>query len=121
MLVKLWEIRMIFLSIITYGLASIFLKKGALQMPSYTVDNLLVNYYYFLSIFFLIVHAFIWQLVLMNHKLNFDFIYKSFYYPLLLLISYFIFEETISLWNIVGTALIVFGLVMITKKQNLGE
>ena len=43
--------------------------------------------------------------------------FNSLYYPLILLISFFIFKEDISWGNILGTAIIIFGLMIGTKKE----
>jgi len=84
---------------------------GALSMSHYTISSILSNYYYILSLFFLFLQAMVWQFALKKYKLNHAYMFTSLYYPLLLLSSYFVFQEEITVGNIIGTAVIISGLV----------
>ncbi|UAM96605.1 hypothetical protein K8354_09645 [Polaribacter litorisediminis] len=99
----------IFLSVFVYAFASIFLKLGALSMGAYNLLNIIHNYFYLFSICCLFIHALLWQLALKSNPLNVAYAIKTIYYPILLGVSYFVFDESISLYNIIGTILILFG------------
>jgi drug/metabolite transporter (DMT)-like permease len=107
----------IFLSIILHVLASLFLKKGAIQLEQFSFNSIATNYYYLSSIFCLLLQAFFWQVVLKKYSLNFAYIFTSLYYPLILLVSYILFKEKVTPGNIIGTLFIISGL-MLTKIKN---
>lgn len=86
-------------------------------MSGFSVVDILYNYYYHISIFCLLLHAYFWQLTLKNIPLNVAYLYKSLHYPIILFMSYFIFYEEISLFNIAGIILIVTGVIYISKNR----
>jgi|LSQX01.2.fsa_nt_gb drug/metabolite transporter (DMT)-like permease len=108
---------LIFTSILFHVFASVFIKYGALSMDNFTLYDIITNYHYFIALFFLFLQALSWQLVLKKYKLSTAYMFNSLYYPLILLISFFIFKEDISWGNILGTAIIIFGLMIGTKKE----
>lgn len=105
----------IILSLIFHLCASFFLKSGALSMTEYTLISVLTNYYYWTSIFFLFLQAIAWQIALKNFSLNYAYMFNSLYYPMVLLLSYFVFSEYISFANLFGTMLIIVGLILSKK------
>lgn len=109
--------KLIFLSIIFHVLASIFLKFGSLSLGGYNVLEIVTNPYYIISLFFLFLQAIVWQFTLKRYNLNFAYSFTSLYYPLILLSSFFIFNENITIGNVIGTFIIVVGLILSLKNK----
>lgn len=108
----------IILSILFHAAASILLKFGALSIEHFSILNVATNGFYLLSILFLFLKAIVWQLCLKTYNLNYAYLYTSAYYPIILFVSYIVFHESITIGNILGTLLIVIGIVFLTKKGN---
>jgi multidrug transporter EmrE-like cation transporter len=108
---------LIALTILFHLFASVFLKTGAIYMDEYAVLQIISNKFYWLSIFFLFLQAITWQLALKKYSLNYAYMFTSLYYPAILIISFFVFSEDLTIGNILGTVLIVFGLIL-SKRIN---
>ena len=61
------------------------------------------------------IYAIIWQQVLKRIELTTAYMFKGTSLIFVLLFSALIFNETITLWNVVGTALIVGGIVWFAR------
>ena len=61
------------------------------------------------------IYAIIWQQVLKRIELTTAYMFKGTSLIFVLLFSALIFNETITLWNIVGASLIVGGIVWFAK------
>jgi drug/metabolite transporter (DMT)-like permease len=96
-------------------MASVFLKIGAISMQQFGVVEIMTNVFYILSIGLLFLKAIVWQLSLKKYDLNYVYLFTSCYYPLLLFISYLVFDEVITIGNIFGTLLIIGGIVYLTR------
>jgi drug/metabolite transporter (DMT)-like permease len=73
---------------------------------------------YLCGIVMLILQAFFWQIVLTYHELSRVYMATALYYPGLLIVSYFIFGESVSYWNLFGTIIIAIGTVMLLTEKN---
>jgi drug/metabolite transporter (DMT)-like permease len=93
------------------------LKFGALSLGGFSVVNVLTNIFYLLALFFLFLQAFSWQQSLRRFNLSHAYMFTSLYYPFILLASYFIFSESLTLGNIAGTAIIITGLLFTRKPE----
>ncbi len=68
-----------------------------------------------ISVMILGIYAIIWQQVLKRIELTTAYMFKGTSLIFVLLFSALIFNETITLWNIVGASLIVGGIVWFAK------
>ena len=100
----------ILLAVIFHASAGILIKYSALSMESYSLSNIITNYLYYASLSFFFLQALSWQFALKKYDLHNAYIYMSIYYPLILLASYFLFDEKITVGNIAGIILIMGGL-----------
>lgn len=101
------------LTFLIYTFTSIFTKLASLQEP------LSVAYLgcFAGAIAVLGLYAILWQKVLSFMPLNKAFLCKSVTLILGLLVAHFVFSEAITLYNILGAAFIVGGLVVLSCKQ----
>lgn len=106
----------VLLSIIFRVFASLFLKEGAISMEEYSFLNIATNYYYFISIIFLALQAVCWQLSLKKFDLNYAYMFNGLFYPLILIVCYFYFGESISVNNIIGMVFISGGITLSFKR-----
>jgi len=108
----------IILSIICQSVSVAIGKKAALSMSGYTFYNVITNPYYIISLFILGLQAIFWQLALKQYNLSFAYLFTSLIYPIILIISYFIYNENISMNNIIGSLIIVVGVIIVTRNTN---
>lgn len=109
--------RYILLSVLFHVCSSVALKFGALNLGSFSLLNVLTNVFYLLALFFLFLQALSWQHSLRHFNLSHGYMFTSLYYPIILLASYFIFSESLTLGNIAGTAIIISGLLLTRKPE----
>jgi multidrug transporter EmrE-like cation transporter len=102
--------KFIMIAILFHACASVFLKYGAIKMEGYTLHFIISNYFYFASLLFLLFQAISWQFALKKYDLHHAYVFMSLYYPFILVASYFIFNENITIGNMAGVVLIIGGL-----------
>jgi multidrug transporter EmrE-like cation transporter len=105
---------LIFLSILLQSLSGLFGKKGALEIERFTVINAISNLNYLLSLVCLGLQAITWQIALKKYPLSFAYSFMSGVYVLILIFSFFVFHESISLNNILGTVIIMIGIIFLS-------
>jgi multidrug transporter EmrE-like cation transporter len=110
--------KLIILSIIFHVLATICLKFGAIHNEEYTIPAIATNTFYLLSLFSLFLQALTWQFTLRKYNLSHAYMYTTLYYPLILLFSYFVFNESITFGNLVGTIIIIIGITFPKALRN---
>jgi multidrug transporter EmrE-like cation transporter len=97
-------------AILFHVCASVLLKYGAINMESYSLPYIVTNYSYIASIIFLFLQALSWQFALKKYDLHQAYIFMGLYYPLILIASYFLFDEKLTTGNLAGVILIIGGL-----------
>ena len=101
---------LILIAIFFHACASILLKYGAINMEVYNITNILRNYFYIVSLLFLLFQALSWQFALKKYELHHAYTFMSLYYPMIMIASYFLFGEKITPGNVTGIVLIIAGL-----------
>lgn len=104
----------IFLSILFQSLSVILGKFASLYIKEFNIMNIILNPFYILSIVCLGFQAIFWQLTLKNFSLSFSYMFNSMVYIVILVASHFFFNENISIFNIIGSLLIILGLIVMT-------
>lgn len=102
------------IAFVIYSLSSIFIKYASLH-------NILSKKYwvfYVMAIFLLMIYAFLWQRILRRFSLFFAYSAKSMVIIFVLLWSLLIFNERILIQNIIGSLLIILGIVVVNKDVN---
>lgn len=113
-----------FLIIISIGLVvigQIFGKIGSTNI-SISDFNLMqfFNLFIVLGYTCLIAQGLIWLIVLRRFELSFVYPFMSLSYVLIPPVSYFVFDEIVTAWKVVGSCLIIIGIASIAlgKKEN---
>jgi drug/metabolite transporter (DMT)-like permease len=107
----------ILLSLIFQSVSIIFGKFASLSIQSITIENLLSNPYYMLTLGCLFLQAIAWQQALRYYPLSWSYMFMSGIYPVILLSSYFIFHEQITLSNLLGALIILIGVFNLLKNN----
>ena len=105
----------LFLSLLFQSAAFGIGKQAALTIESFTLFNVLSNPFYLASIGCLGFHAIVWQLVLRIYPLSFAYFFMSLVFVNILLISHLFFDEAISINNILGSAVIMAGVLILSR------
>ena len=104
----------LFLSLLLQSAAFGIGKQAALTIESFTFLNVLANPFYLASIGCMVFHAIVWQLVLRIYPLSFAYFFMSLVFINILLISHLFFDEVISIANILGSAVIMAGVFILS-------
>lgn len=89
----------------------ILLKRTALSLQHFSLIQVATNPFYLTALCFLGVQALLWPLVLRRLPLFLVYSLMVLSYPGILLASFLVFHESPSLMNLLGAALIIFGVV----------
>ncbi len=74
--------------------------------------------FYGLEILFLFVYAIFWQQILKRFPLNVAYLSKATTIIWGIVIGYFVFNEAVSLTNIIGSVIIVAGIILVVSGEN---
>jgi len=113
---KKWvNIYLIFLllALMLQSSAIILIKKASLSVGAISIVSICANKYYMASIICMAFQAGAWQIVLTRFPLALAYNFMSGIYIIILLASYFLFDEKITLQNILGTIIIILGIYLI--------
>ncbi len=94
-------------------------KYAAIEVKDASLFVAVTNGFYFLSLIFLILQAIAWQLTLIIYPLSYAYPFTSLVNFVILIFSAILFQEQITLYNVLGLILISFGILILSR--NLGE
>jgi drug/metabolite transporter (DMT)-like permease len=97
--------------------AAIVCNKAAASSGHFTLQHLLTAPLFWATLFCMGCQALTWQIALRRFPLSVAYLVMSLSYVLLLLLSVLIFHETISRGNLIGAALIIGGVILLTHGQ----
>ena len=117
----------IILSVLCSSVAQIALKKGMLQCDcsfSPEVSNILplisalvLNPFLVAGVFLHIAALFTWLYVLKHVEVSYAYPFISMGFVVVLLLSYYLFNENINAYRIVGVSLIILGIILVGKSS----
>jgi multidrug transporter EmrE-like cation transporter len=97
-------------------------KQASLTVGAMSVYNIARNPYYLLALFCLGAQAVCWQFALKEYDLFWAYLFMSGIYIVIPAASYFIFRESISLHNIIGSLVIMAGIIILfTNTRETGR
>lgn len=110
---KIYNVFILFITFIVYSVVGVFTKLASMQ------DFLVFAFWVYFGVLILALgtYALLWQKVLTFMPLNKAFLCKSMTIVLILAISYFVFDESITINNVIGTCLILAGLVNLSCQK----
>ncbi len=105
------------ISVLCQSLATIFGKLAGKFSSERALFYVVVNPWYVASLAFLGLQAIAWILVLRRLPLSFAYPFMSLIFPLNLLAAHFLFHESVGIFNLLGTAFILAGVVAIARES----
>lgn len=97
------------LSVILLAIANAFAKKAS----NYPFMSLEFKYYYILQLLLFVVYAVVWQQLIKHFSLSMAYLNKSFGIIWTAIIAVLIFNETITITNILGAIIIGSGIFLV--------
>lgn len=94
-------------------------KYAAMTVKDTSLFITVTNSYYLLSLIFLVLQAIVWQLALIYYPLSYAYPFISLVNFVILIFSAVLFQEQITLYNVLGLVLISFGIFILS--HNFGE
>lgn len=107
----------ILLGLLFQTIASVFTKIGALNMDSFSATTVSENAFYLISLICMGLNAITWQIVLKKYPLSVVYYVNSSLLVIMLFVSRFYFDEMITAGNIIGSLLIISGLLLLIKNR----
>lgn len=115
----------ILLSVLSSSIAQIFLKKGMMNCEcSFALETsniipllsaLVLNPFLIAGVTLHVFALFTWLYVLKHVEVSYAYPFISMGFVIVLLISYFLFNENVNAVRIAGVALIVAGIIMVGR------
>ncbi len=107
----------IILSLVFQSGSVVFGKFASLSIVGHNPFSFFLNPYYLLAILCLFMQAITWQQTLRYYPLSWSYMFMSGIYPIIMLSSYYIFGEHITVQNIIGAIIIVAGVLNLMFKE----
>lgn len=114
----------IFISIFLAVVGQLLLKMGMLRIGRFSLNistmvqqyaRILLNPFVIVGLFGFFLSALVWLYVLSRLDLSFAYPFVALNYVLILFGSYFLLKETITLVKVIGVAVIVLGVYLISR------
>lgn len=112
-----WRFSSIIICILLQSFSGIFIKYAALTTEGFNLLITFTNLFYLLSIACLFLQAIFWQQALVYYPLSFAYPFISLVNFVILILSYILFQEDISINNILGLILICSGITILASKS----
>lgn len=105
----------ILLSIAFQALGGIFGKYAALSLPALSLMGILTNVFYLLGLVCLLIQAIVWQQALRYYPLSVAYPCMSLISFVILFAAAFLFDEQITLPNLLGLMLVTTGIFVLFR------
>jgi multidrug transporter EmrE-like cation transporter len=109
------------LTVICRSINPLFFKKAAITLDDYTLMAMVSNVFFIISFALFFIRAITWQITLSKLPLAFAYPFMSVAYITMLAGGYFLYDEKVTVFNIIGTIGIILGLVLMTVGKKGGR
>jgi multidrug transporter EmrE-like cation transporter len=107
----------IILAIIFQALSGVCSKYASASLDNHSVLSIVTNIFYIVSIICLMIQAFVWQMSLRHYDLSFAYPFISLVNFVILFLSYILFNESITVANVVGLLVISAGICLLSRES----
>jgi multidrug transporter EmrE-like cation transporter len=107
------ELILVLVSVFVGAIGQLSLKYGSTTNPA--LKSLFLNWYTSAGLLLYVVSAFLWILALRRIELSIAYPFVSIGYIVVIVGSYFIFNEQVNLMKIAGIIFILIGIVFIAR------
>jgi drug/metabolite transporter (DMT)-like permease len=111
----------LFLTVVCRSLNPLFFKKAAITLDDYTLMAMISNVFLLISFALFSIRAITWQITLSKLSLAFAYPFMSVAYITMLAGGHFLYDEKVTIFNIIGTIGIILGLVLMTIGKERGR
>jgi multidrug transporter EmrE-like cation transporter len=105
----------ILLAVVFQSTSGIFSKVASASINHFSLLLIISNVFYIMSIVCLVLQSLVWQMALKHYDLSFAYPFMSIVNFVVLISSYYLFNESITIYNILGLLIISAGIYLITK------
>lgn len=105
----------ILLSILFQACGGIFGKYVSMAVDSLTIFAVISNTFYILSLCCMFLQAIVWQQALKHYRLSFAYPFMSLANFVILFPAYLLFNESITVTNIIGLVVISTGIYVLSR------
>jgi len=121
---RIFDILAIFISIFLAVVGQLLLKMGMLRVGKFSFNistlvhqytRILLNPFVIAGLFAFFISMLIWLYVLSRMELSFAYPFVALNYVLILLGSYFLLKETITLPKMIGVVVIIIGVYLVAR------
>jgi multidrug transporter EmrE-like cation transporter len=109
------------LTMICRSINPLFFKKAAITLDDYSLASMISNVFLLISFALFSIRAITWQITLSKLSLAFAYPFMSVAYITMLAGGYFLYDEKVTVFNIIGTIGIILGLVLMTTGKEKGK
>jgi multidrug transporter EmrE-like cation transporter len=113
---KYFNFVFIILSILFQSLSGILGKNAAISLDWGNPISLLTNVFYVLSLSCMVLQAVVWQQALKHYPLSLAYPFQSLTMFVILVLSYVFFQESISVFNVLGILIIFAGIYLLSRE-----
>lgn len=106
---------LILISVLLAAAGQLLLKKGAISFPNANIFLIFKSYFTWLGLTCYFLGSFSWLMALSKMKLTLVYPFASLVYVLVILGAYFFFNEKITITLVIGSLLIITGLIVLTR------
>ncbi len=106
----------IVLAVIFQASAGIFFKYAAITLAGINLASIMSNLFYILALVCMFLQAVVWQQALIYYPLSYAYPFISMVSFVVLIASAVLFQEGITMTNILGLVLISVGITIVSRK-----
>jgi len=107
----------IIISITLLAMAGVLSKYASLSLDGVNIMSIISNKLYLLSLCCLVLQAIVWQQALRYYDLSFAYPFMSLVNFLILLSSVILFDEKVTMNNLIGVSVIALGIFSLSRKD----
>ena len=111
----------IVLSILFQACGGIFGKYAAMAIDCLTIFAVISNMFYLLSLCCMVLQAIVWQQVLKHYRLSYAYPFMSLVNFVILFSSFLLFDENITIMNVIGLVTISIGICALSRSGGAGS
>jgi len=111
----------IILSILFQACGGIFGKYAAMTIDCLTIFAVISSMFYLLSLCCMVLQAIVWQQALKHYRLSYAYPFMSLVNFVILFSSFLLFDENITIMNVIGLVVISIGICALSRSGGAGS
>lgn len=108
-------------AILFQACGGIFGKYAAITVDRLTIFAVISNMFYLLSLCCMVLQAIVWQQALKHYRLSYAYPFMSLVNFVILFSSFLLFDENITIMNVIGLVAISIGICALSRSGGAGS